>query len=733
LSGGEGQDNLDGGADDDYLIDDSVDDDAFIGGTGIDTVDYSWFQGGISAIFDYYDVNYGRVDGVDGFIGADSLLEIENLIGGSGNDQIYGSSENINNVFNGDTGDDYIDAGGGDDVSLGGEGDDVIRASGGSDTIDGGNGIDTVNFLGLSTDYDFNYDIARQELYVQGLSGLAFQDSNEYITNVEFFRFENGLKTLADLGLRTTNVAPDAVDDVATVKAGSSIIIDVGVNDLDADGDTLFVTSFTQPAHGTLSRVDGSPVVNVTTKLLYTPNPGYSGSDTFTYTLSDGSVVGQAYGGTDTAAVNIAVTPENTAPIVATVILPQSSPEDTTWIFNIPAGTFSDAEDTNLALSATLKNGGPLPTWLTFNAATGTFSGTPPLNFNGNLVIALLATDSGGLSVSADVELAITPVNDDPVAVNDVGFIASGLVPLVISPASLLANDTDVDGDSLSIISVAGATNGSVRLDNGNVSFTAAAGVSGIGTFTYTVTDSHGGTSSATANVLIPVVTGTNGSDNLIGTANNDSFQGGGGRDTIRGLGGNDTINGGAGADIIDGGEGIDTADYSTSRASVNVVLGATNNFFPPGIGSGGDASGDTLFFIENLTGSNYNDSLTGNGGKNVLMGGAGNDTLLGLGGDDTLDGGLGLDVLSGGGGSDSFTFGNGFGADTIVDFQDGRGTNDMIDVRGFGFGTYANLQTHVSFVQVNGNAILRFDSGDVLTVLGQRIVQLGADDFNIL
>jgi Ca2+-binding RTX toxin-like protein len=345
----------------------------------------------------------------------------------------------------------------------------------------------------------------------------------------------------------------------------------------------------------------------------------------------------------------------------------------------------------------------------------------------------LSATDSGGLSVSTDVALAITPVNDNPVAVKDMGFTANGLTPLIISPATLLANDSDVDGDVLSIISVGGATNGSVRLVNGNVSFTAAAGIAGIGTFSYTVSDGHGGTATTTASVLIPVITGTSGSDTLIGTALADRFQGGAGSDTIRGLGGNDIINAGAGADIIDGGAGIDTADYSTSRAAVNVVLGAANNFTPPGFGSGGDASGDTLYFIENLTGSNYNDTLTGNGGKNVLMGGRGNDTLLGLGGVDTLDGGLGTDVLIGGTGRDTFVFSPGYGADTINDFQDGGGTEDLIDVRSFGFGTYANLQAHVSFVQSGGNAVLQFGSGDTLTILGQQIAQLGANDFTIL
>ena len=60
-------------------------------------------------------------------------------------------------------------------------------------------------------------------------------------------------------------------------------------------------------------------------------------------------------------------------------------------------------------------------------------------------------------------------------------------------------------------------------------------------------------------------------------------------------------------------------------------------------VGVGGNAAGDTLFEIENLIGSNFNDSLTGDGLANVLNGGNGNDILRGGGGADVLIGGAGL------------------------------------------------------------------------------------------
>ena len=86
----------------------------------------------------------------------------------------------------------------------------------------------------------------------------------------------------------------------------------------------------------------------------------------------------------------------------------------------------------------------------------------------------------------------------------------------------------------------------------------------------------------------------------------------GGDDDTLIGGEGNDTLIGGAGADSLDGGAGIDTADYSGSESGVTVDLSA-------GTGTGGDAEGDTLTSIENVTGSAHNDTLTGDAGANTL------------------------------------------------------------------------------------------------------------------
>jgi Ca2+-binding RTX toxin-like protein len=160
--------------------------------------------------------------------------------------------------------------------------------------------------------------------------------------------------------------------------------------------------------------------------------------------------------------------------------------------------------------------------------------------------------------------------------------------------------------------------------------------------------------------------TGTPGDDTLYGT--NES-------DNIAGLGGHDMLKGFGGADRLDGGAGIDAALYDDSKVGVAVNL-------TTGRGAGGTAAGDTLFNIENLFGSAFNDTLIGNDGSNELYGLGGNDVLKGGGGADGLDGGDGDDILTGGG---------------DADFLDGGTGNDTADYSQAGF-VYVDLLANLGF-----------------------------------
>ena len=135
------------------------------------------------------------------------------------------------------------------------------------------------------------------------------------------------------------------------------------------------------------------------------------------------------------------------------------------------------------------------------------------------------------------------------------------------------------------------------------------------------------------------LIFGTKANDILVGTNSDDTIFDSDGNDIIAAGNGNDTIFAGKGADIISGGDGVDTLHYGASDAAVNVNL-ATH------VGHGGYAEGDFIMEVENLIGSQFNDTLIGDGNNNTIDGGAGSDVIHGGGGLDTLDGGTGNDTL---------------------------------------------------------------------------------------
>lgn len=167
------------------------------------------------------------------------------------------------------------------------------------------------------------------------------------------------------------------------------------------------------------------------------------------------------------------------------------------------------------------------------NGAGGTFNYT--------------VSDSQGGTASQNVTLEITPVNDAPVATNDIATTDQN-TPVTISEVTLLANDSDIDGNSLSITAVSNPTNGSVVLntEQGNIVFTPAFDFSGAASFNYTVSDGNGGTNTAAVAVTVNQtsslneITGTSGRDVITGTSSNDRIIGLQGADTITGGGGND-------------------------------------------------------------------------------------------------------------------------------------------------------------------------------------------------
>lgn len=213
----------------------------------------------------------------------------------------------------------------------------------------------------------------------------------------------------------------------------------------------------------------------------------------------------------------------------------------------------------------------------------------------------------------------------------------------------------------------------------------------------------------------------TDGDDVLAGTDGNDVLLGLGGNDLLSGGNGNDRLQGGPGADRLDGGSGTDQADYSAAatRVAADLSNSSTNS---------GEALGDIYVSIEDLNGSNFDDTVSGNGGANTISGGNGNDQILGRGGDDWLEGGNGDDTIRGGTGNDTLIGGRGddrvtgdagadifafvIGDDTmsITDFEPGVDDLALVGLRD-GF-TVQDLLPYVS--QEGGDVVIRSSSQEV-------------------
>ena len=139
--------------------------------------------------------------------------------------------------------------------------------------------------------------------------------------------------------------------------------------------------------------------------------------------------------------------------------------------------------------------------------------------------------------------------------------------------------------------------------------------------------------------VNIQNLTGSEYNDSLTTAASGGVLKGLGGNDNLQGGAGNDIIEGGAGADIVAGNGGNNTASYEGSSAGVYVNLAT-------GTTIGGDATGDVLSNIQNLTGSNYGDELAGDAGVNIINTGIGDDYIDATAGADTYNGGDGFDTV---------------------------------------------------------------------------------------
>ena len=144
-----------------------------------------------------------------------------------------------------------------------------------------------------------------------------------------------------------------------------------------------------------------------------------------------------------------------TIPVLANAIADQNLPEDAAWTFTVPADTFSDVDGDALTYTASLADGSVLPEWLSFDAATRIFSGTPPANFNGQIAFKVTASDSSA-TASDSFTLNVTAINDAPIVNSNSGGDTASVSNAENTTAVTVVTATDPDAGQALSYSISG-------------------------------------------------------------------------------------------------------------------------------------------------------------------------------------------------------------------------------------------------------------------------------------
>ncbi len=479
--------------------------------------------------------------------------------------------------------------------------------------------------------------------------------------------------------------------------------------DLDGDGFTVTWVNGTANVGIPVDLTNGSVTLNANGTFSYTPDPGFVGQETFTYTITDDNST------SDSATVTITVNGVNDAPVAQ---------DDT---FSIDAGGMldgdvkddngngqdadEDAGDTlSFAVSQDVANG-----TLVFNNSTGIFIYVPDDGFAGVDTFTYTATDSQGATDTATVTINVISTQSDYSASIAVDTQAEGGLGDTTTYTFTVTRTGDTSSAGTVDYAVgpgvengAGADDIADAFPFGTLSFAADETTK---TVTVTVTgdivpeapetfdldlsnptNAGGtavlGTASVTATIAnddLATITGSNSKDNIKGSDNDDVISAGDGDDKVKGQDGDDVIIGGDGDDKLDGGDDDD------------VILG-------------GD--GD--------------DKIKDKDGDTIVDGGDGDDSIKVKDGDTIIDGGSGDDEIKAGKGDDIFIFKAGNDKDEIKKFgKDGR---DKIDLSSFNGLTFAQFEDQAD--QDGKDLIWETSDGDELILLKVDIDDLSANDF---
>ncbi|MEN8274388.1 putative Ig domain-containing protein [Acinetobacter seifertii] len=617
IDGRAGSDYMQGGMGNDYYVVDitetiETDDNSVSyiidGDLVVEDVD-----GGIDTLERWEDARFISQDENGNPVLTDSykILEnnIENLIL-KGNAKT-GFGNDLDNIIVGNEQDNYIDGLAGNDTY-------IFNRGGGTDTYSFEDNIDAVNILKIQG-YSAN-DVSAQKygdsvyLSFKGtndhiwLSNYYIADTENTTYKMDQINFDSGviwggddINTLVNRAL--TNHAPtvNAAIPLITSNQGTEFSYKFANNiivDQDSwDSLSYKITLTTKDSSGQYQSLPSWLSFDTATQTLSgTPPTNVTGNLSFFYWGTD------MYGYSTATSFNLKVSLPNQAPTLLNAIADQSVTDAKAFSYTVPATTFKDPDGDTLTYSATLEDGSPLPSWLSFNPTTRVLSGTSPDN-------------------TMPLNIKIT-VKD----------IANQSVSDVFKLTFVVQNQT---------------------------------------------------------------INGTSNADTLYGASGNDTLTGQAGNDILYGQAGNDTLNGGTGNDTMYGGKGDDT-----------YIVDSTADVVSESVNEGTDTVQSSVTYtlvnnVENLTLTGTTAiNGTGNALNNVIIGNSAINTLTGGAGDDYLDGGVGADKLLGGTGNDSYVIDN---TGDIVTENTGEGIDTVLSSITYTLGNNLENLTLTGSTAING------------------------------
>ena len=694
LEGGAGNDSLLGGAGND-VIDAGTGNDSVYGGAGDDVMDGGEGSDSVSFYYSENGVDVNLADGTATGEGTDTLTNFENVTGslhddtitgddnnnviyakdgddtisgGAGNDSVYAG--NGADVVDGGAGNDYLKGEAGDDTISGGTGDDTLYGGTGDDVMDGGEGTDTVNYYYSEAGVDVNLTdgTATGEgsdtlSNIENVTGSQHDDNITGDDQINVIRGYGG-NDVVDAGAGNDTVYAGDGDDTVEGGTGNDYLKGESGNDVVSGGegdDTLYGGS----GDDTLSGGAGNDYIR-----------GESGIDTVDYSDAESSVTvdlsttsEQDTGGAGTdriyevenltgSAYDDTLTGNSGANVIdggaGDDVIDSGAGDDQilggAGADTISAGEGNDTVDggagddvIDAGSGDNQISGGTGADTITAGDGSDVIDGGDDNDIinagEGNNQIDGGAGDDS-ITAGAGADVIDGGAGDDVIDAGDGdNRISGGTGADMITAGD--GSDVIDGGDDNDIIN-AGEGNNQIDGGAGDDSITAGAGVD--------VIDGGAGDDVIDAGDGDNRISGGTGADTITAGNGSDVIDGGAGDDVIDAGAGDDRLVGGEGDDAIDGGAGIDTVDYSEATSGVTVDLSA---------GRADGEGHDTLSNIENVVGSDHDDTISGDDGSNVLEGGAGDDQISGGGGDDTLIAGSGIDTLDGGGGHDVADYSN--------------------------------------------------------------------------